>query len=81
MKNPIVKMNDKNQVVTTSRDVASYFGKEHFHVLRGIESLDCSEEFTASNFGLSNYLNKQGKEQPMYEITRDGFTFLAMGYM
>jgi phage regulator Rha-like protein len=25
-------------------------------------------------------LDKQGKTKPMYEITRDGFTFLAMGF-
>lgn len=80
MKNPIVKINDAGKVVTTSRDVAAYFGKEHRRVLQDIKELDCSEKFGEHNFVLSNYLTTQGKELPMYEITRDGFTFLAMGY-
>lgn len=33
-----------------------------------------------SNFGQSSYENTQGKIQPMYFMTRDGFTLLVMGY-
>ena len=32
--------------------VARFFEKEHFHVVRDIRELDCSEEFRLSNFGL-----------------------------
>lgn len=60
--------------------VARFFEKEHFHVVRDIRGLDCSEEFRLSNFGLSSYTNAQGKKQPSYYMTRDGFVFLAMGY-
>lgn len=60
--------------------VAEVFGKKHFHVLRDIEALECSEEFRESNFGPSSYLSKQNKELPKYYITQDGFTFLVMGY-
>lgn len=60
--------------------VAKIFGKQHFHVLRDIENLDCSNEFRQSNFGLSHYKNDQGKKQPCVDMTRDGFTFLVMGY-
>lgn len=42
--------------------------------------MDCSEEFRLSNFGESSYKNDQGKKQPCYYMTRDGFVFLAMGY-
>lgn len=63
-----------------SRFVAQFFEKEHAHVLRDIRELDCSEEFRQSNFGLSSYRNEQGKKQPCYCMTRDGFVFLAMGY-
>lgn len=72
------------KVVTTSRNIAEAFEKEHKHVLRDIANLDCSPGFTQSNFGLSMYIselaNNVKKENPEYLITRDGFTFLAMGY-
>lgn len=67
---------------TTSLQVAEYFGKEHFHVMRDIKDImsKCSESFGASNFGCSSYVSEQGKELPMYLLTKDGFTMLAMGY-
>ena len=65
---------------TTSLLVAEIFGKRHDHVLRDIEKLECSDGFRLLNFGESSYLNEQNKTQPMYEMTRDGFSFLAMGF-
>jgi len=69
-----------NRPVTTSLAVAEYFGKEHKDILRAIRELEIPNEFFNSNFTLSNYLNEQGKHQPMYEMTRDGFTVLGMGF-
>ena len=72
-----------NQVVTTSLQIAEYFGKEHSKVLRAINQLDCSSIFRQANFGLSCYTKKNGnisKSYPMYYMTRDGFTFLGMGF-
>lgn len=72
-----------NQVVTTSLQIAEYFGKEHSKVLRAINQLDCSSIFRQANFGLSCYTKKNGnisKSYPMYYMTRDGFTLLAMGF-
>lgn len=73
--------------VTTSRAVAEQFGKTHAHLLRDIEKLkqdlEQTEEgkaFSQSNFGLSTGLDSRGKEQPLYLLTRDGFTLLAMGF-
>lgn len=63
-----------------SRFVARLFEKDHRHVLRDIESLDCSEKFRQTNFGLSSYISEQNKKLPCYVMTRDGFVFLAMGY-
>jgi Rha family phage regulatory protein len=60
--------------------VAKFFSKNHFHVLRDIETLDCSDEFRQTNFGLTSYKDEQGKKRPCYTMTRDGFTFLVMGY-
>lgn len=76
-----IKLIKKEEVtVVTSLDIAETFGKEHKHVLRDIRELECSNEFRQSNFGPSNYVNEQKHKQPMYYITRDGFTLLVMGY-
>lgn len=69
-----------NRAVTTSLQVAEYFGKRHCDVLRSISQLDCSNEFNARNFALVKYKDAKGEYRPMYYLTRDGFTFLAMGF-
>lgn len=76
----ITKINKEEVTVVSSLDVAETFGKRHDHVLRDIKNLGCSEEFGLLNFGESYYINSQNKKQPMYYITKDGFTMLAMGY-
>lgn len=60
--------------------VARMFGKEHKNVLADIRNLDCSGEFRRLNFQPSSYINDQHKKQPCYDMTRDGFVFLVMGY-
>jgi len=60
--------------------VAEVFQKEHYNVLRDIENLDCSDRFTDLNFEVSSYRDKSGKKNPEYLMTKDGFTFLVMGY-
>lgn len=76
----IKKINKEEVTVVTSLDIAETFEKQYAHVLRDIKELECSEGFRQSNFGESSYTNAQNKKQPMYLITRDGFTLLAMGY-
>ena len=74
---------ENDQVVTTSLRVAEHFGKRHCEVLRLINTLECSDLFRARNFALSYYERKNGnitRSYPMYYLTRDGFTFLAMGF-
>lgn len=70
--------------MTTSRDVAEALGKRHADVLRAIRNLDCSAEFAQRNFAVSTYESVSGKgrvvDNKMYYMTRDGFTFLAMGF-
>ena len=70
------------KAVTTSRNLADAFGKHHKNVIRDIEKIcsDLPKEFRRLNFEPSSYLNEQNKKQPMYEITRDGFAILAMGF-
>lgn len=65
---------------TTSNQIAEHFGKRHDTVLRAIQNLDCSPEFTARNFAVSEYTDSTNRTLPAYTITRDGFVFLAMGF-
>jgi Rha family phage regulatory protein len=69
-----------DQIVTTSTDIANCFGKRHDNILRKIENLDCSAEFSALNFEVAEYKDEQDKTRPMYRITKDGFVYLAMGF-
>ncbi len=68
------------QVLTTSRYVADYFRKLHKDVIRKVDTLDCSSDFTERNFTPSEYTDSTGRKLPMYDITKDGFVFLAMGF-
>lgn len=66
---------------TTSLKVAELTGKEHYHILRDIDDLlsKCSVDFKLSNFGELKRKTKTG-EYRYFEMTKDGFTMLAMGY-
>ena len=76
-----VKRISKEEVtVVSSLDVAETFEKDHKNILRDIRQLECSDEFRRLNFEQSEYLNGQNHKQPMYYMTRDGFTILVMGY-
>ncbi|HDZ4254794.1 TPA: Rha family transcriptional regulator [Campylobacter jejuni] len=90
----VVFQNKDEQVFCTSLDVAKVFGKRHFHVLRDIENIlnDLREIGTSqdlSNFG-ETYRNTEirgfgkvkGKTRKdrCYNLTRDGFSLLAMGF-
>lgn len=76
----LVFKGESNQVLTNSLLVAEKFGKEHNKVIRDIQNLSCSDEFRAANFGVSSYISLQNKQLPMYVMTKDGFSFLVMGY-
>lgn len=72
---------ENSMTFVTSKDVADNFGKENKHVMRDIRSiLKNQPEFGESNFGLSTYISKQNKELECYNISRDGFAILAMGF-
>lgn len=72
------------QVKTTSLKVAEVFAKQHKDVLRKIESLDCSPEFTSAHFCAHVQTIEIGngatRESKYYEMTKDGFMFLVMGF-
>ena len=72
----------KNGTATvSSKDIAENFGKVHRKIMRDIrEVIERTGEFGRANFGLSEYTSLQNKKLPHYEITRDGFCFLVMGF-
>ena len=79
---PVVTLND-GIVTTLSTDVATFFGKRHCDVLRAIETITANlPEDRRRNFALcfENNALANGKPMKRYRLTRDGFTFLAMGF-
>ena len=77
----LVYENEKGVDITTSLIVAKVFGKEHNKVCRDIENLSCSESFRVANFCETPYTHPQnGQTYKMYTMTKDGFSFLVMGY-
>ena len=75
--------NNNGVLVTTSRNVAAVFEKEHKNVLADIRNIIASnpdKEFGRLNFQQSSYINEQNKEQPEFLLTRDGTMLLIMGY-
>lgn len=93
--NHVVKFEQQNhRVFCTSMDIARVFGKRHDHVLRDIENIlndlrEIGTSYELPNFGevvrISKTTNpKNGKlvnrKIPMYNLTRDGFSLLAMGF-
>lgn len=75
----LVELKEGHPVVS-SKKIAEVFGKVHRNVTRAIEKLECSDGFRARNFEQSSYLSPQNKVLPCYEMTRDGFAFLCMGF-
>ena len=69
-----------NQAFANSRDVAATFARLHKNVLQGIQNLECSPEFNRLNFQPVEYRDAKGERRQSYDMTKDGFTFLVMGY-
>ena len=80
--NALVSLKD-GKPVTTSQLVAESFGKNHRDVLRSISNITESPvylERNQRNFALVNYVDAKGERRPMYEMDRQGFEILAMGF-
>lgn len=71
---------ENGRAVTTSVAIAEFFGKRHDNVIQKIKTLECSEKFNALNFKDVTYTDAKGEKRPMYQITKNGFVFLVMGF-
>jgi Rha family phage regulatory protein len=75
-----------NTLVTTSHNIADVFSKRHDDLLKAINNLiiELPQEWRVRNFAESSKSvdmpNGGTREQRFYNITRDGFTLLAMGF-
>ncbi|EAR5261681.1 transcriptional regulator [Salmonella enterica subsp. enterica serovar Poona] len=78
LSHPEVTINN-GRAITTSVAIAEFFGKQHHHVVQKIESLECSEQFLTSNFSRVKFEHR-GNSYNAYQITKNGFVFLVMGF-
>lgn len=82
---PVVFSKD-GEVFASSRDVAETFGKNHADVMRSIRTLiEQAPDLRLRNFAETVFSreNPSGGApifSPGYDMTRDGFTLLAMGF-
>lgn len=79
---PVVFVRE-GEAFANSRDVAEYFGKRHDHVLRDIDNL--LRSLGSPNLGnlfveRSDYHEHARKHVRAFDLTRDGFVLLAMGF-
>ena len=77
----------ENRAVTTSVAVAEYFQKRHDHVLDKIRSVmsECNPEYRLPNFRETVYDRENpsggaGIPTTMFELTRDAFVLIVMGF-
>lgn len=73
----------RDDAVVSSLQIAEHFGKLHKDVLRAIEKAKSTERkngLSDSPFRKSHYIDESGKKNPMYYLTRDGFSFVVMGF-
>lgn len=75
-------INQNNQLLVESREVAKLVGKEHKNLIRDIKGyekvLKDSSNLSSQDFFIeSTYINSQNKTQPCYLLTRKGCDMVA----
>lgn len=79
-----IKINNDNGTLTVSSlQVAEDFEKQHKHILNAISKLESEiqpAENSARYFLSSSYVDAKGENRKCYNLTRDGFSLLVMGF-
>lgn len=76
----------EGKAVTTSMAVAEYFHKRHDDVMKKIRSViaDCEPDYHARNFAEMfqevEVANGAVRKSPYFELTRDAFVLIVMGF-
>ncbi len=89
--NEIIINNLNGELTVSSLQIARDFGKRHDHVIRDIENIipqiwGMTKDIKAENSALTKmfiettYTAGTGKPYKRYDITRDGFSLLVMGF-
>lgn len=83
MKNDLMVFEHREHAVVSSRVIADRFGKEHRNVVATIENKIPS--LTAEKLAVKNYFTRssyehKGNTYKEYLLTRDGFSFIVMGF-
>lgn len=75
-------MSASGKVLTNSIKVARFFGKDHKNVLRKIRKTisECPDDFAQLNFEPTDFIDKNGDIQPMFNMTKDGYMLVVMGF-
>lgn len=62
--------------------MAEFFGKSHKNVLRKIRQTisECPDDFARLNFEPTDFIDKNGDVQPMFNMTKDGYMLVVMGF-
>ena len=68
------------KLTVSSMMVAEHFKKRHDNIIRTIQHLEIPEDFNALNFEDVKYVDAKGEERPAFNMTRDGFVLLVMGF-
>lgn len=81
---------ENGEPMTTSLEVAKYFGKEHRNILKAIDDIlekglrnieQTLKDKAMAYFELSEYINEQNHQTyRMYKMNQKGFTLLAGGF-
>lgn len=74
---------ENGEAKTTSYAVAEAFGKRHYDVLRAIKNMKCSAKFRERNFAFTvenKHLGNTKRNTGFYQMTKDGWMFLVMGF-
>lgn len=71
---------ENDQPITTSRNIADVFDRNHQHVLEAIDNLTVENSTVKNMFKEDVYTNARGRNYRQVLMNRDGFTLLAMGF-
>ncbi len=78
--NEISIANTNGQLTVSSLQVATNFEKRHSDVIEAIENIKTENSVVTKMFIESAYKAGTGKSYKCYNITRDGFSLLVMGF-
>lgn len=78
--NEILITNTNGQLTVSSLQIAENFEKRPADVHEAIENLTAENSVVKNLFIESTYVNERGRQYKCYELTRDGFSLLVMGF-